>query len=85
MKKFIFSAIAMVAFSGSSMANTIEVDETFGSQNEILELEKSLFPCSDAYFSNVSLLIYVGLTESEARDVAQKVYDKCLSDNYSIH
>lgn len=28
MKKFMFTAIAMIAFAGSSMANTIEVEET---------------------------------------------------------
>jgi hypothetical protein len=43
MKKLVFTAIAMIAFSGASMANTIEVKEEVVSAKEAITIEIKSF------------------------------------------
>jgi hypothetical protein len=77
MKKVIFSAIAMIAFVGSSMANT----------SEIKIIEKSSDPkltkkqCDDAYAASINYYRNNGATMAQATAYAQAGRDACYKDN----
>ena len=77
MKKVIFSAVAMIAFVGSSMANT----------SEIKIIEKSSDPkltkkqCDDAYAASINYYRNNGATMAQATAYAQAGRDACHKDN----
>ena len=77
MKKVIFSAIAMIAFVGSSMANNSEVKEV-----EIITtppLTKS--QCDSAYKASVLYYRNHGATEAQAISYSKAGRDACYKDN----
>lgn len=67
MKKFMFSAIAMIAFVGSSMANTAEVE-----YNKVLVLEKSCEEKAMDYVDGIN-----GLTVMQAYYAYTGYLDAC--------
>ena len=73
MKKFIFSAVAMIAFVGSSMANNSEVKET------TFKEEKFMFSqCSDVYQATWISAKKNGANDEQAGAVAFDAYQTCL-------
>ena len=72
MKKIIFSAIAVVAFVGSSMANTSEV-------KEVLIKQKAAFSqCTDVYNSTYISAKANGANDTQAGIVAWAAYSTCV-------
>lgn len=67
MKKLFFSAIALVAFSSVSMANTIEIED----------LDISV-DCNRVYSSTYIYARNQELTDAQATRVAFIAYDKCM-------
>lgn len=65
MKKLFFTAIALVAFSGISMANTVEFEE------QIIRVR-----CIDVYNETYMEFVSLGL-ESEAASEAWAAYKEC--------
>ena len=71
MKKLAFTALAMVAFSGAAMANTVEVAE--------LELKFVNDPCSDVCHLAYDLAIKEGADHDTADKSADRVYGNCIA------
>jgi hypothetical protein len=83
MKKVIFSAIAMMAFVGTSMANTIEVEVCDKITMEDLVLLSSDTPCADAWSSDVDFFQdYLGVSLRKAMRLADLAFEQCLDDVY---
>lgn len=80
MKKFIFSAIAMVAFAGSSMANTIEV-ETVKMKTVETEEMRQLNTCDNVAAATYNAGISLGMSTSDAYEVSLGAYKACLKTN----
>ncbi|MFC6098400.1 hypothetical protein ACFPVY_17260 [Flavobacterium qiangtangense] len=78
MKKFMFTAIAMVAFMGSSMANTIEVEKACPEEN-IPEDDKGIYTYADVYLD--ALAYWDDMLDYEdynmANYLAHQAYDDC--------
>ena len=73
MKKVIFSAVAMIAFVGSSMANTSEV-------KNVKNIEKVTFSgCGDVYHATYITAKQNGANDDQAGIVAWKAYTTCLN------
>jgi hypothetical protein len=73
MKKLIFTAIAMVAFSGVSMAGTLE---------ESLVLEKlPIDKCCTVYDLAFNLAISEGAPPQTAENAANDAYNNCRSSS----
>ena len=71
MKKLVFTAIAMIAFSGASMANTIEVKE------EVVRRASCMQVSIEVY----NELREAGVGTEEAQIEANAAYGECLSGN----
>ena len=69
MKKFIFSAVAMVAFVGSSMANC-----EFEKQKELLTIEN---PCKATFSNALSYAYSQGADDDMAWQYASVAYTFC--------
>ncbi|HRG18977.1 MAG TPA: hypothetical protein PLP39_07785 [Flavobacterium lutivivi] len=67
MKKLFFSAIALVAFSGVSMANTIEVEDVDVSVD-----------CNRVFSSTRIYMLNQGFTQEASNVAAFAAYDKCM-------
>jgi hypothetical protein len=87
MKKVIFSAIAMIAFVGSSMAINIaerEVLLTDSEVTQIAEMDVSVVvakDCGVAKFSAYNDAKSAGFTHEQATGMAWNVYFFCMSEN----
>ncbi|WP_298306626.1 hypothetical protein [Flavobacterium sp.] len=77
MKKIMFTAIALVAFSSVSMANTIADDEVV-KENEIKKVMLREIPCPTAWSIAYHYARQAGQTEQEAIAIAFAAYDRCL-------
>jgi hypothetical protein len=88
MKKFIFTAIAMVAFGGISMASTIELEEKFKIINleiEILKNANDLLPvtplqCTAVKFEAYNQYIAGGYSRDEANYMSYVTYYRCMGN-----
>lgn len=88
MKKLVFTAIAMVAFSGISMANTIELEKKFEIINleiEILKNANDLLPvtplqCTAVRFEAYNQYIAGGYSQNEANSMSYVTYYRCMGD-----
>ncbi|TDE52763.1 hypothetical protein [Flavobacterium sp. GT3P67] len=67
MKKLLFTALAVVAFSGVAMANTVEVKEVIKEKNEVMEVLATNIVAEDIRMSGCSDVagIEVEVAESE--------------------
>ena len=77
MKKVIFSAIAMIAFVGSSMANTSEVKVV--QKKEIVTVSF----CSDIYQATYIAAIANGANDKQAGKTAWAAYSTCVDKSIS--
>jgi hypothetical protein len=79
MKKFMFSAVAMIAFVGSSMANTAEVTESseIKSKNStVVELDcKQAQKDAVVYAKNV-----MGMNDDDATKAGYSIYFFCMGE-----
>ena len=83
MKKFVFSAVAMMAFSVGSMANTIESEELVNLADLTTAIEKNeSFPCTRDYMSNGQALQELGFQEETAWKIARAIFEDCLEALY---
>ncbi len=71
-KKFIFSAVALMAFSFAGMAN-----------EEVKEMSLLEENCSATYVAEKTCWIAEGKTEKEATILARKAYYECRNRNYN--
>jgi hypothetical protein len=84
MKKLLFTAIAMVAFSSASMANTIAIEEVVLENNlteneiEIAALKVGPTDCLALKFYYYNRGIAYGLTHDQALAAAYAVYFNCM-------
>ena len=79
MKKFLFSAVALIGFTVASYgANTVEVEV-----KENLLVEVTSDPCSDCYLDfnrNVNVLTMAGLAnEKYAIKAIEAIFDDCVA------
>ena len=81
MKKFVFSAVAMMAFSVSSMANTVIVEDQLDSKLIEVELVSDT-PCADGAMEVYNLLRDMGLTHNEAWRLSDIAFKKCMKRTY---
>lgn len=91
MKKLFFSAVALVAFSSISMANTIFLDmKTISLDNIVeIELDENSNRTSHAECENVRVLYYnhlssQGVPHNEASGRAYGIYFQCMGRALSI-
>jgi hypothetical protein len=81
MKKLFFSAVALVAFSSTSMANCIAVEEI--KETIKIEVIESDYPCADAWAGDVEFFQnYLGVSLRKAMRLADLAFEKCLDDTY---
>lgn len=71
MKKFIFTAIAMVAFVGSSMANTIEL----GNQKEVIDNKDT---CERIALAACMAVLATNGTNTSAAAAGAAAYTTCI-------
>ena len=69
MKKLFFTAVAMIAFSGVSMANTIEEKK-----------EVVLVSCMEVAMNTYREMEIAGLGEEECQTEANAAYGECISN-----
>ena len=79
MKKFIFSAVAMIAFVGSSMASN-EVVKDCLSTNFVLEINDEM-DCNAIQAETIQLAKSRGMTDDYASKAGYKMYFWCKSEN----
>jgi hypothetical protein len=77
MKKFMFSAVAMIAFVGTSMASTVEVE--FSDKKETATVSV----CGDIYHATYIAALQNGATNSQAGRVAWAAYSTCVNKTIS--
>lgn len=77
MKKMFFTAIALVAFSSVSMANTI-ADEEVVRENEIKKVILKQIPCDTAWIIAFHYAMQAHFSEGQAIQIAFAAYDRCL-------
>lgn len=89
MKKMFFTAIALVAFSGASMANTIEEKKTIEPTKKEEVATKNvetktilLDVCNRLWYSQVSFYQQNGATEEDAMELADNGFNQCLCNVY---
>jgi len=75
MKKLFFSAVALVAFSSVSMANTIAIEE----ENQSNFLTEVNWACVGVGFAASDAVIENGGTPQQATAAAEAAYNKCLT------
>ena len=77
MKKFMFSAIAMIAFVGSGWANTSEIEVVQKKEKAVMSL------CSDIYHATYISAENNGASQSQASAVAWAAYSTCVAKSLS--
>lgn len=82
MKKLVFTAIAMIAFSGAAMANTIADDEVVKEKNEktTILLYDDYWDCANLANSVYTELIEV-FSEEEVMQKADAYFDDCMGSS----
>lgn len=72
MKKMIFSAVALVAFSFAGMANEIE-------ETKVENVETTSTGCHSVYLDTYQAAIDNGASDSQAANVAWAAYKSCTN------
>ena len=86
MKKLMFTAIALVAFSGVSMANTI-ADEEVKKDNEVKKevvIQMKADPCQNVCHLAYDLAISEGASHATADAYGDLVYANCIASQKTI-
>ena len=86
MKKFIFTAVAMVAFVGSSMANNIAIDDLFDESfspdlSEKYETKIISENCDLVKYRAYNLARDLGYSADQASDYSYIYYFRCVYNN----
>lgn len=77
MKKLFFTAIAMIAFSSASMANTNAKEET---------VTKEHHPCVQQWIDDMDVLMDgYGATFEEAEAIADNCFNECLDAYFPLN
>jgi hypothetical protein len=76
MKKLFFTAIALVAFSGVSMASTIDIEELKIQEEKIEVLETNCV--AEKFKAYVTAKCIVGVSTEEADDFANAIFWACM-------
>ena len=86
MKKFMFTAIAMVAFSSVSMGNTVtdENDKIFENLHNKIIFEQTQNPCKDAFSNALNAGYAMGMDNDGAWSFASTLYSMCQFHNAGI-
>jgi Na+-transporting methylmalonyl-CoA/oxaloacetate decarboxylase beta subunit len=72
MKKIMFSAIAMIAFVGTSMANAVEVEFSDKKETAAVSL------CGDIYHATYIVAVANGANREQAGATAWAAYSTCV-------
>lgn len=79
MKKVLFSAVAMIAFTGASMANTKEVKVTSSQKLKTNAIaEKAPYGCGAVYNSTYIYARNQNFTDAQAVSIASAAQRACL-------
>jgi hypothetical protein len=81
MKKMIFSAVALVAFSFAGMANEIEEKKVNEKKVGIYKVKEASQDCNLARFTAYVDARSAGFSDSEARSMSYSIYFLCLRLN----
>jgi hypothetical protein len=79
MKKMIFSAVALVAFSLAGMANNGEGEKKVETKKEV---STRALPCFEQYKKDKTGLIAAGFSENTASAIAESDFMDCLDNTY---
>lgn len=88
MKKFMFSAIALVAFSFAGMANNSVEENIFSETKNNIEIVseaeslKSDTPCADKWELTYDGLRDVGYSHEYALGYADSIFNQCMTETY---
>lgn len=77
MKKIMFSAIAMIAFMGSSMANTVEIEVELDGEFKKAQLNTCDILAATTYNGAKDL----GMSDTAAYDASLAAYQSCLASD----
>ena len=80
MKKLFFSAVALVAFSSVSMANTIDVEQEKTTDNDNSKKEIVDPDCNWYSFQVYNTARENGYTVSDASILANRMYFQCMGN-----
>ena len=82
MKKILFTAIALAAFSSASLANTIADEEILNTSKEdvtkVVDIIRKLDACQKIYLSTLYNSMDQGFTEVQATAIAYGAYQVCV-------
>jgi hypothetical protein len=74
MKKMLFSTIALVAFTATSMAGEVEFNS---------DAQPKSYPCTEQWSNDMNTLQnHFGATFEEALVLADKCFEECLTETY---
>ena len=79
MKKLFFSAVALIAFSSFSMANTIAVDEVKVEKEQIVDMPPTASDCASTRIHYYNHLSSQGIPHDEASARSYRIYFQCMS------
>jgi hypothetical protein len=82
MKKVFFTAIAMIAFSSASMANTIADDEVViirKNENEKVLVVQQANPCKNNFAQALNQAYQMGYNDAQAWNYASVAYIFCTN------
>ena len=85
MKKFMFSAVALVAFSFAGMANnSVEKSEKECKESQELNQEADVLgeKCADVYSSNLHTFMDSDMDFLDAHFIATMYYEICVETTY---
>ncbi len=82
MKRFFLTAIALVAFSGASIASTIENDEVLVSTESVKE--EGDYPCTEDWSADMEIYQMYGYSFEEALVWADEAFEVCLDWEYGF-
>jgi hypothetical protein len=85
MKKLMFTAIALIAFSGISVANTIadeEVKKDNKDKTKVIQIKTN--PCKGAFSAGLSLGGALGMSYEDSWSLAETFYAICERRNSGI-
>lgn len=83
MKKMLFTAIALLAFTTISSANTKDAKpkkKTIKKETKVIESK----PCSTQARENKAFLMSAGYSETRADEISQDIWTACMCSTWNI-
>lgn len=85
MKKLFFSAVALVAFSGVSLGNTVAVNGNIVEKSKKVDVKLVATDCSLVRLQYYNYLVSQGVPANEASGRSYSIYFQCMSKELSAN